>query len=125
MVAAISSVIAWGRASFDNLNLIFNSPVTRREFWPYFSPAVINAQWTGEVPEPLQEFHTKTQRKTQRRKPLLFCAFESSFAPLCERLSTSLKVSGLSSSLTLQPHVGDGHAFLQRLAHVVNSQRGH
>jgi hypothetical protein len=50
MVAAISSVIAWGRASFESLNLIFNSPVLSGNLGAYFSPVVINAQWSRGVP---------------------------------------------------------------------------
>jgi hypothetical protein len=50
IVAAISSVIAWGRASCESLNRIFNSPVVRRNFGGYFSAGMDNAQCRWEVP---------------------------------------------------------------------------
>jgi hypothetical protein len=40
-------------------------------------------------------------------------------------LSTALIIPRLASGFALQPHIRDGHAFFERLAHVVNSQRGH
>src|ERR1043165_9596924 len=117
IVAAISSVIAWGRASFESLNLI--STLRYRRVRPYSSPAGINAQWTREVPE-----HARSRTSQEEGlpplndpnsggKPLFLTCF----------LSAALIISRLSARFTLQPHVRDGHAFLQRLAHVVNRQR--
>src|ERR1043166_3133268 len=107
IAAAISSVIAWGRASFDSLNLIFNSPVLGGNFRPYFSPAVINAQWTRQVPG-----KGRRQGAGARLAPDLLV--QTALAAV----SGSFVISRFTPRFTLQPHVRDGHAFLQRLAHV-------
>src|SRR5688500_16887869 len=102
IVAAIRSVIAWGRASCESLNLILNSPVLRRKFGPYSSATGINAQWTREVPEAIHRL---------RRL-------------LCNRwmVLVSLIISRLPPRLALQADVRDRDPLLKRFAHVVDRQ---
>src|ERR1051325_4883464 len=97
IVAAISSVNACGRASCESLNLIFNSPILGG-IRPYSSPAVINAQWTREVPgKPGVDF---TQRREGTRKG----AKSIFFVPLRLALRLCAKPSlNLSHNLQICP----------------------